>query len=194
MESEIWKDIPGYEGYYQASDKGRIKSLERTFSYYLNGKLITKNNKEKVLKLTVKTDKRLIKDQINKREYVDLQINNIKKNHTVHKLVALTFIGPRPEGKEIAHYDGNSLNNSLGNLRYATPSENTKDKVRHGTQPFGENVPGWKLTDAQCLDILKSNETHAELSRIYNVSDTTIRNIRSGKKRKNLLRSKENRS
>jgi molybdenum cofactor biosynthesis enzyme MoaA len=51
----------------------------------------------------------------------------------VHHLVAELFIGPRPEGHQVRHFDGNSANNAATNLRYGTQSENELDKVRHGT-------------------------------------------------------------
>ena len=51
----------------------------------------------------------------------------------IHLLVMLAFVGPRPEGLETRHFDGNHLNNSLENLRYGTSSENSMDEVRHGT-------------------------------------------------------------
>jgi hypothetical protein len=53
----------------------------------------------------------------------------------VHRLVVLAFIGPRPEGMQIRHLDGNGLNNTPGNLVYGTASENQLDKIRHGTDP-----------------------------------------------------------
>lgn len=59
------------------------------------------------------------------------------KTHTVHSLIALAFYGPRPEGKEVCHINGNGLDNRAENLYYGTRSENMQDAVRHGTQ-----VPG----------------------------------------------------
>ena len=56
-----------------------------------------------------------------------------------HRLVALTFIGPRPSANHyVAHYDGNPQNNSVGNLRWATASQNNLDKHRHGRMPTGD--------------------------------------------------------
>jgi len=63
---------------------------------------------------------------------VGLTIDGKRKKLAVHRLVLGAFVGPRPEGKECAHWDGNPANNNLSNLRWATPAENTEDKIRHG--------------------------------------------------------------
>lgn len=174
---EIWKDIPGYEGYYQASDSGNIKSLGRNISYLLNGKEVIRFQKEKILKPRVRKDKRL---------QVDLQKNKNKTSNNIHKLIALAFLGVRPEGKEVAHEDGNCQNNKLRNLRYATSQENEEDKIRHGTKVFGEKVKGAKLSDEECLEIFLSNERNIRLAEKYKVSDVTISNIKLKKTRKHL--------
>ncbi len=67
----------------------------------------------------------------------------------VHQVVALAFLGPVPEGMEVAHNDGNPANPLPGNLRYDTPQGNTDDKRRHGTWQFGETHPMSRLTEAK---------------------------------------------
>jgi hypothetical protein len=64
----------------------------------------------------------------------------------VHVLVAEAFIGPRPAGHDVAHADGDPLNNSVENLRYATRRQNLADARRHGTLRTGRRQPGAKLT------------------------------------------------
>ena len=98
---EIWKDIPDYEGKYQASNFGRIKSL--------------KFGKEKILKL-----------RKNNRGYlnVSLSINCIVKTYRVHRLVWSAFHGEIPEGYEINHIDEDKTNNRLDNLELVTRKEN----------------------------------------------------------------------
>jgi hypothetical protein len=67
---------------------------------------------------------------------LNLSMNGKTGVFHVHRLVALTFIGPPPKGRpQVAHWDGNPKNNALSNLRYASASENTLDKVRHGRMP-----------------------------------------------------------
>lgn len=77
------------------------------------------------------------------RKVVRLHCNN--KIIMVHKLVALAFLGERPVGLHICHNDGNFLNNHYTNLRYDTPKENIRDKIKHKTMPFGEKSHNAKL-------------------------------------------------
>jgi hypothetical protein len=72
---------------------------------------------------------------------------------SVHGLVAESFIGPRPAGKQVCHGDGNRANNVLGNLRYDTPVGNNADKKKHGTLLFGEQAPLVILTESDVREI-----------------------------------------
>jgi hypothetical protein len=116
-----WRDIPGYEGAYQASTAGQIKSLEKVLPFLRYGGGKTRTLRERILKLR-------------EDRYGYLRVNLYRDGKMigwkVHLLVALTFLGPRPEGMVIAHGDGNQRNNSIRNLRYATRKENEADKVR----------------------------------------------------------------
>jgi hypothetical protein len=58
------------------------------------------------------------------------------RTRLVHQMVLAAHAGPRPDGQEVRHLDGDPLNNWLANLAYGTPSENSADKVRHGTHPW----------------------------------------------------------
>ena len=111
---EIWKDIPGYEGYYQASNKGNIKSLK--FQCNLTGK---KYPREKILKQ--KTDKW-------KNKRVELWKNGEHKTWLVHRLIGITFLGIPKEKLTINHKDGNRLNNSIDNLEWLSLTDN----ILHG--------------------------------------------------------------
>ena len=104
---EIWKDIIGYEGLYQVSNYGRVKSL----NYHRTGK-------EKLLKAVKKSDEHL---------YVDLWKNGIRKHCFVHRLVAEAFI-PNPENKSIVHHiDNNPQNNNVDNLVWLTHEEHAAE-------------------------------------------------------------------
>lgn len=104
---EIWKDIPEYEGLYQASNMGRIKSLERIDA--LGHRL-----KEKILK-----------PQINRRYYkVCLCKQSIKKTYRVHRLVWEAFNGQIPEGLQVNHINEIKTDNRLSNLNLMTCKEN----------------------------------------------------------------------
>lgn len=112
---EIWKDIKGFEGYFQVSNLGRVKRL----LYITNGRII----EEKILKPFVWQSRYLRVDihyQKNKVHY--------RKAVYVHKLVAEAFLGTRPQGYEIDHIDRNYLNNRSDNLRYCTRLDNVENK------------------------------------------------------------------
>lgn len=116
---EIWKDIKGYEGYYQVSNQGRVKSLNRTVSKNYNPRRI----RERILKVRPDKDGYLC---------VTLSVDNVKKGFPVHRLVAMTFI-PNPENKRtVNHIDGDKTNNCVENLEWATDLEQTVHGIRLG--------------------------------------------------------------
>ena len=110
---EIWKDIEGYEGLYQVSNLGRVKSLERIDA-------LGRRAKEKMLK-----------PEINHRGYcrVVLCKQSVQKHYMVHRLIWEAFNGQIPEGYEINHLDERPINNALSNLSLVTHKEN----VNYGT-------------------------------------------------------------
>lgn len=111
IKGEIWKDIPNYEGLYQASNKGRIRHI------YLSKQ---KGNKT-LLKSSIRNT-----SCINGYLQLNLCKNNIHKNFRVHRLIALTFI-PNPNNyPEINHIDENKQNNCVENLEWCTRDYNNK--------------------------------------------------------------------
>lgn len=117
---EEWKDVVNYEGYYQVSNLGRIKSLDRV--------IVDKNGVEMQIPSIIK------KLQKSKTGYwcIELWRHNKLKYVKVHRLIADAFI-PNPENKpQVNHIDSNRLNNDISNLEWCTPSENTIHAVRLG--------------------------------------------------------------
>lgn len=115
MKNEIWKDIPGYEGLYQVSNIGRVKSLAR------------KNSN-----VCLKT--RILTERVNQNGYIlyCLQKNKERKWNRVHRLVAACFI-PNPNNYPVVnHIDGNKTNNKIENLEWCTRSYNTKHAYKTG--------------------------------------------------------------
>lgn len=99
---------------------------------------------------------------------------------TVHKVVMLAFVGPRPEGLEIAHDDGDTSNNRLSNLRYTTRVDNEADKLRHGTRSRGESHGCAKLTEKDVIAIRKDRARGIavkEIARRFKVTASTVCNI-----------------
>lgn len=114
MIEEEWKDIPGYEGLYQASSFGRVKAIQRII-HYRNGKII--HRKERVLSLL---------DSYGQYYTVGLIKDKKHKTWNVHRLVAMAFI-PNPNNLPcINHKDENKYNNLVGNLEWCSYSYNTK--------------------------------------------------------------------
>lgn len=117
--NEIWKDIPGYEGLYQVSNIGRVKSLKRTF--YSGKNLQTRKTYEQ----------NILAPRFYKTGYVyfGLSKDGIVKKLKAHRLVALAFI-PNPENKpEVDHINTVRSDNRIENLRWATKSENQRNVI-----------------------------------------------------------------
>ena len=119
---ERWKPVNGYVGIYEVSSHGRVRSLDRVVTYS-DGRV--RRYKGKVLRTTPK--------QRGGYPVVCLYSQDKGQTRHIHALVAEAFIGPRPEGMEVCHGDGDPANNRLDNLRYGTSRENKLDTVRHGT-------------------------------------------------------------
>lgn len=115
---EIFKDVPGYEGMYQVSNLGKVKSLERLVLY--------KDGRSKLIK------EREIKSNLDKYGYykVRLSFKSKAKNFFVHQLVAMAFLDHKPNGMEIVvdHINRNRKDNNVSNLRLVTNRENTNQK------------------------------------------------------------------
>lgn len=125
---ERWRSIPGYEDRYEVSDRGRVRSLPRSWRQKSrHGTYYTHTVKGKLLKPGVsKTNSGHL--------YVCLGRTNGKSyGRCVHELVLTTFVGPRPSKKHVSfHIDDDPTNNRLTNLRWATYSENISQAYRNG--------------------------------------------------------------
>lgn len=117
--SETWRPVVGYEGYYEVSNNGRVRTVGRISSY---GRPV----RERVLK----------PDLSGIYPQVKLARDGRGRTSRIHALVAEAFIGPRPAGMEVCHTNGNHADNRLENLRYDTHSENQRDTVRLGLHPL----------------------------------------------------------
>lgn len=160
---EIWKDIPGYEGKYQASNLGRIRSLDRKVGP--PGKRGFKTKKGQILR-----------PGPTKSGHLYVVLGHKAAGSPVHQLVARTFIGPRPEGTEVCHNDGDPTNNRVENLRYDTRTNNILDVYRIGGR--------WrKLSLEDIKDIMNApaDITGVSLAKQYGVSTTTVSRIRLGR-------------
>jgi len=123
MDDATWADIPDRPG-YQASTHGQIRSTDRLGS---DGRRLKG---------------RILKPRPTPTGYLRVSLCTGGKpvDEYIHYLVARTFIGPRPEGLDVAHDDGNPSNNAVTNLAYKTRSENQLDMRRHGTHRNGRKT------------------------------------------------------
>jgi NUMOD4 motif/HNH endonuclease len=114
MDSENWKYVVGYEKLYAVSTYGRVISLKKSL----------------VLKPHTRGQRRRGRGS-DKYPCVSLSSGGISKEHHVHKLVLTAFRGPRKEGQECRHLDGNPQNNHLSNLAWGSFWENRADWYKH---------------------------------------------------------------
>lgn len=117
-----WKAIPGYEGTYEASDDGQIRSIERH---------VRIGRGEGYLRFYPSVIRSLYVDKAGYQR-VTLKNQGARRNHLVHHLALEAFVGPKPAGMECRHLNGNPADNRLENLQWGTSSENSFDVVRHG--------------------------------------------------------------
>lgn len=179
---ENWKDIKDFEGSYQVSDLGNVRSLPRRIVQQSNGSGYHVQSKPG----------KILKPQPNSKGYLRVHIGG--KCRFVHRLVGETFLSNPDEKPVINHKDGNRLNNSLSNLEWVTRSENTQHAVRTGllVTPCGEDAHNHILSEADVKWILqnykKGCRTHGRkaLARRFNVSHQNIKNIIDRKKWKHV--------
>ena len=166
---EIWKDIPGYEGEYQASTMGRIKSLERKVrgKNPYTGKEFLRTVPERILR----------PGSYCKSGHLSVILRKGTSGQPVHQLVMRTFVGAPPPGMEVLHKNGNPQDNRLDNLRYGTRTQNILDVYRQGGK--------WRKLTVDDVESIRfgiyCGITGAELSRMFHVSQSVISAIKHGR-------------
>ena len=170
---EIWKDIVGYEGLYQVSNLGKVKSLDRVCHNPRYGKQKRRGN--------------IMRPSPNNYGYLQVRLSKLgkSKTHKVHRLVALAFLTENRLKKEVNHKDGNKENNCFSNLEWVNRSENVKHAFDIGIKPKprGEKNGGSRLTESQVLKIrneydgFRGGVSMDFLADKYNVGRTTIARI-----------------
>lgn len=119
--SEVWRDIPGYEGRYAVSDQGRVKSLPRK----------VRGRSRSGTEFMHRVPERILKPgRMNKFGHVSVALGR-NNSLCVHFLVMLAFEGPRPSRCDVAHNNGIGNDNRFDNLRYATRTGNNLDCARN---------------------------------------------------------------
>lgn len=164
---EIWKPVVGFEGLYEVSNLGNVKSIER------NG--------------TVKGGKYMSKILDNYGYYMcKLRNKKIVKIPKIHRLVAQAFI-PNPENKpQVNHKDGNKLNNCVDNLEWVTPRENILHAVENGLiDVIGDikNFCGYRVEQIKDGKVINTFETISKSSRETGVCRSGIEKVLKGKQK-----------
>lgn len=165
---EIWKDIPGYEGKYQASTEGQIRSIDRMVrgKCHYTGEYFYRHVKGRILK----------PGQFCKNGHVSVVLGHGATGSPVHHLIMLTFVGPVPDGMEVLHNNGNPTDNRLSNLRYGTRTENILDVYKQGGI--------WRKLSTEDVGAIRfglyCGIKGKELSAMFNVSENTISRIKTG--------------
>ena len=157
---EIWKDIPNYQGLYQVSNLGNVKSLERL----VKGKINLRINKEKVLKPTVDF-----------HGYCVVVLYNLgAKRIKVHQLVAICFLNHKLCGHKLVvnHIDGNKLNNNLKNLEIVTQRENANLKRFKSTSQY--TGVGWHKNSNKWVSRIWINGKRVHLGVFTNEYDAHL--------------------
>lgn len=169
--TEIWRQVVGYEGLYEVSSLGRVRTLGRMRKCINGGGSYWQGPR---LRATP------IDHTSTGYRYVGLFKDGKNTKHMVHSLVLESFVGPRPIGMECCHNDGDRANAKLANLRWDTKRGNKADQVLHGTAPRGENGPRAILTVELTQWIRESPQSSASIAPVFGVSASTVRAVRIG--------------
>lgn len=161
---EIWKEIPDYP-LYEVSNMGRVRSWN-------NGRW-GRRKTPLILKPFYSGNYRY--------NAVGIYNEDGISTPTIHRLVMLAFCGPRPDGMETRHLNGNKRDNRLSNLSWGTRTENVHDRNIHGTHNKGERHGMSKLTKKQVIEIRNLYSTgkysYANIGKMFKVSRANIGDI-----------------
>lgn len=167
---EEWRDIKDYEGLYQVSNTGKIKSLKR---------MVVRNNNRPLL-----VEEKILKPSVNKYGYlfVNLCKNGKLKNLRVHRLVAQAFISNQNNYPQVNHKDEDKTNNCVSNLEFCTAKYN----INYGTKNkrVAEKLSKAVLQiDIKTNEIIKEFPSVSEVQRQLGISITHISECCKGKRK-----------
>jgi hypothetical protein len=175
--AEIWLPVVGYEGYYEVSDCGNVRSLDRvvTCTDLLNS---TPRQRQWIMKGRVL--KASLTSPTRRGVYRKVQLSRDGEDHQylVYVLVARAFLGPLPEGMQTRHGAAGKLEDSVWNLSYGTHGENQHDRARDQTDNAGTRNGQAKLTEQivrECRARNAAGESKAALAREFGVSRQGMR-------------------
>lgn len=169
---EEWRPVVDWEGFYEVSSLGRVRSLDRVINMKNSHGTVSRHfRRGMILQPHLNPDGYLI---------VTLSKGGFKRKFFVHSIVIVSFVGPRPEGRQhCAHKDCNKLNNRATNLAWKTPQANMFDSLDFNMQAVGERVATAKLTAADVMEIRAASSSLRAQARRFGVSLQTIKLIRN---------------
>jgi hypothetical protein len=154
MLNKIWYPVKGYEGFYEITKDGKVRSLYKHHQHYQ------------------------MQQRIDRAGYLTVRLTKKDKGstRTIHRLLALTFI-PNPDKKRcVNHKDGNKLNNSLLNLEWCTHSENLKHAYDNGLIKKNKGKHHHEARKLQCLKTGQIFDTIKDAAKKAGVNYNTFRN------------------
>lgn len=164
---EEWRDVVGYKGFYQVSDLGRVRSLDRETKY----RDTTRSIRGKILKGSISATVGYL--------FVTLGRENVQQHKYIHTLVLEAFVGPRPPGMECCHGKYGRSSNCLSNLSWGTHRKNSgSDKRRDGAL----NRQGYKRIRVRRSDGVEF-ESIAEAARQNTCTRNPINYVCQGKQK-----------
>lgn len=172
MTVEVWVKPPRFGGLLEVSSLGRVRTVTREMTTWRGGK--------------VKIPGRMVTLRRHPWGYFwcEFMLRRQKHCEFVHRLVAEAFHGPAPEGMPYAcHGDNNPQNNVPDNLRWGSPSDNSQDKWRHGTQPHGDQIWWRKVDSAEVIamrDMRSAGMKLKDISTFYGISQAQVCRICTG--------------
>jgi hypothetical protein len=168
---EVWRPVLGYEGLYEVSDQGQVRSVDRIVQ--------AKNGHNKRLKQVLL--KRVV---VYGYHRVTLSKNGQARSRIVSNLVAEAFLGPRPTGYYVAHGPAGKAYDCVENISYKSPVENALDRWRDGTMFTGERNPMARLTEDSVRlarkQVLNEGATLSKTAKALGVSRRTLRDAING--------------
>jgi hypothetical protein len=183
---EVWLPVVGFEGMYEVSNRGRVRSCTRTVMF-------TRVRKEILQQCTVVRRSRMLVchgQQNTGYLAVNLSREDTVRRCVVHRLVMLAFAGPEPAGHQVNHINGNKQDNRLENLAWVTPAENTRHAFARGLRftRRGYKVK-YRVTPTQVVEIRRLSAEGWSLSMLvthFNAPISTLNRIVLRKTWKNI--------
>lgn len=165
---EIWKDIPGFEGRYQVSDLGRVKSFVSTF----NG-VNVKSMKERILKPLPSGG-----------GYVRVRLTNGGNKgrfYLIHRLVMIAFVGGDAGKLQVNHINGNKTDNRLQNLEWASQSENVHHAYKHGLMKPCDNGLKKRIAALRDGEVIGEFDSMRDMCRALGLDRRSVQRTMSGR-------------